>query len=171
MVDPHPPRVSPTGIVVRVAAVLAALLFPAAATAQDEGPWTPRQTAIIETLSRGPVGIEDDFDRWAAQYDSTWSYWRLGADAFRDRETHMRLVRDFVAAGNVVTGFSFHPVDVRVEGEWAFVRANVEEAYRDPEGEDHVVNYATFSVLRESDEGWRLVSSNLFYGPPAGAGG
>lgn len=158
-------------VLLRMTAVLAVLLVvPGAASAQEERAWSPEQTAIIEMLSRGPMGIEDDFEGWAAGYDSTWSYWRMGAESSRDRETHMGLVRDFVAAGNVVTAFRFRPVEVRVEGEWAFVRANVEEAYRDPEGGDHVVHYSTFSVLRRGEVDWRLMSSNLFYGPPAGAG-
>lgn len=138
--------------------------------AQEASPeWTPEQREVIESMQRGPVGIENDFDGWASGYAPTWTYWRLGDDAIRAREPHMALVRDFLAQGNGVVGFRLFPVDVQLLGDVALVRANAEEDVRDPEGATRTIRYSTFTVLRRLEGAWRIHASNLFY-PPEDSG-
>jgi hypothetical protein len=147
-----------------------ALLTPIPLTAQEAGgEWTAEQLEVIRMMENGPVGIEADFDGWAGSYAPSWTYWRLGADEIRDRETHLALVRDFLAQGNQVLGFSLEPVDIRILGDVAVVRANAREVIRDTEGHRRVVRYATLSVLGHRDGVWVYLSSNLFY-PPAEGG-
>lgn len=146
-----------------------ALLAPIPLTAQEAArQWTPEQLEVIETMEQGPVDIADDFEGWTRAYATSWTYWRLGAEEIRDRETHLRLVRDFVAQGNRVLGFSLDPVDVQILGDVAVVRANAREVIRDPEGARRVILYSTVSLLGRRAGAWVYLSSNLFYPPAEG---
>jgi hypothetical protein len=131
--------------------------------------WTAEQLAVIDAASTGPVGIENDFDRWERGYQPAWTYWRLGADEVRDRETHMGLVRDVVAAGNRVLSFELTPVDVIVRGDIAILRYNAVETLETPDGGTQAVRYSSAALYERSDEVWRALATNIMYHPPEGS--
>lgn len=128
--------------------------------------WTVEEQAVIDTVSKGPVGIEDNFDAWADGYAADWSYWRLGAPDIRERDAHMQLVREYIDGGARVVGFEMTPVDVIVHGDAALLRLNAVETIIEADGETNEVRYSSAVFLIKEDGEWRLAASNLFY-PPA----
>lgn len=127
---------------------------------------TVEEQAVIDAVSKGPVGIEDDFDAWADGYAADWSYWRLGAPNIRERDAHIQLVREYIDGGARVVGFEMTPVDVIVHGDAALLRLNAVETIIEAEGGTNEVRYSSAAFLIKEGGEWRLVASNLFY-PPA----
>ena len=125
--------------------------------------WTPEQQSVIDAVSRGPVGIDSDFDRWADGYGSDWTYWRMGSAETRPRDVHMDLVRGVVEDGNRITAFEMEPVDVVVMGDVAQLRYNAEETIVGPDGTVTVVDYSAVALLVREDGRWLLRTSSLFY--------
>ena len=130
--------------------------------------WTPEQQAVIEAASVGPVGIEDDFDRWEDGFLPAWSYWRVGTEETRARATHMGLVRDVVAAGNRIERFELVPVDVIVRGDVALLRYNAVETLRQPDGETRVIRYSSADLYAKEQGVWRTLATNIVYLPDDG---
>ena len=131
-----------------------------------EREWTPRQQEVIDAASRGPVGIEKDFEAWEAGYHEDWSYWRVGADEIRPRDEHMRLVREYIGGGHRVLGFELEPVDVIVRGSTALLRYNATERIEEADGTERTVRFSSASVFVEEEGTWLCLASNLF-SPPA----
>lgn len=127
--------------------------------------WTLEEQAVIAAVSKGPVGIEDDFDAWADGYAADWSYWRLGASDIRERDAHMQLVKEYIDGGARVVGFEMTPVDVIVHGDAALVRLNALETIIEADGQTIDVQYSSAAFLIREGGEWRLASSNLFYPP------
>ncbi len=152
----------------RAVLVLMAVSGAAMSGAQAEAPrhWTAEEQAVIDAVSKGPVGIENDFDGWADGYAANWSYWRLGAPEIRERGAHMQLVREYIEGGARVVGFEMTPVDVIVHGDAALLRLNAVETIIEAEGGTRKVQYSSAGFLIKEDGEWRLAASNLYY-PPA----
>lgn len=127
--------------------------------------WTVEEQAVIDAVSKGPVGIEDDFDAWADGYSIDWSYWRLGAPDIRERDAHMQRVREYIDSGARVVGFAMTPVDVIVHGDAALLRLNAVETLIEANGETIEVHYSSAAFLIREDGEWRLAASNLYYPP------
>ena len=142
--------------------VLLATVAPAVAQTPH---WTPEQQAVIDAASQGPVGIESDFEGWAAGYHRDWSYWRLGSDTTRPREEHLRLVRDYIGEGNKVTGFELEPVDVIVEGTVALLRLNATETIEQADGATRVARYSAASLWVLEGDGWTCRATNILHLP------
>ena len=140
-------------------------LLPGTGMAADPGKtdFTPEQQAVIDAVKNGPVGIESDFDAWADGYARDWTYWRLGAKETRPRGTHMALVRDFVEAGNRVTGFELEPVDVVIRGDIAMLRLIATETFVSTAGETSAVRYASASMLTREEGRWKVLATNILY--------
>jgi len=135
--------------------------------ASDSEPsWSDEQQEVIDAASRGPVGIEEDFDGWAAGYHAEWSYWRLGADSTRPRGEHMGLVRDYLGEGNRVVGFEIEALDVIVRGDVAMLRYNAVETIEEADGAKRVVCFSSASMYEKVDGRWLCLATNIFY-PPA----
>jgi len=133
-----------------------------AADAEVAG-FTPQQQAVIDAVKNGPVGIESDFDAWADGYAEDWTYWRVGAKDTRARGEHMRLVRDFVEAGNRVTAFHLDPVDVVIRGDVAMLRFIATETFVDVDGETSAVRYASATLLTREEGRWSVFATNIIY--------
>ncbi|MEM9619076.1 MAG: nuclear transport factor 2 family protein [Pseudomonadota bacterium] len=127
--------------------------------------WTPEEQAVIDAVSNGPIGIEDDFDAWASGFTDTWSYWRIGAAEIRERDAHMRRVKDYIDGGARVVAYEMTPVDVVVRGTAALLRLNATETIEEAGGETVVVQYSSAAFLIKEGGVWRIEASNLFYPP------
>ncbi len=127
--------------------------------------WTSEEQAVIDAVSKGPIGIEDDFDAWAAGFTDSWSYWRVGASEIRERDEHMRLVKDYIDDGARVVAYEMTPVDLIVHGTAALLRLNATETIEEADGETVVVRYSSAAFLIKEDGVWRIEASNLFYPP------
>lgn len=150
------------------ALVLTALLpLGPSAEGQETPSWTDEQREVIDALSGGPIGIEEEnvFEQWASGYAPAWTYWRLGTDTTRGREEHMRLVRDYVGEGNHVVGFELEPVDVIVRGDTAIARLNATETIELADGGTRVARYSSVAVLVRERGRWLLLASNLLHLP------
>ena len=147
--------------------VVGAFAIANAAQADDgEKTWTAEEQAVIDAVSKGPVGIDKDFEAWAGGYAADWSFWRLGDAAIRERDVHMKLVKDYIDGGARVTGFDLTPVDVIVHGDAALIRLNAVESIIEADGAERTVRYSSAGFLIREDGVWRLAASNLYF-PPA----
>lgn len=153
------------------AALLAAVaLLPVAAAGQERArTWTAEQQAVIDALSGGPIGIEEEaaFEAWASGYHPDWTYWRLGTDSTRPRDEHMALVREYVGAGNHVVAFELEPVDVIVRGDTALVRLNAVETIREADGGTRVARYSSAAMMVREQRNWQLLATNILHQPDA----
>lgn len=130
--------------------------------------WTPEQEAVIAALSRGPVGIEEDFERWESGFHPDWSFWQMGTVEVRPRDIHMGLVHELIDGGAAVRAFEFTPVDVVVLGDMAMVRANAVETIEHPDGRSQVVRYASMEMLVRVEGRWLVRASSIVF-PESGA--
>lgn len=137
----------------------------AVTAAADSREWSPRQREVLDAASRGPIGIEDDFEGWASGYHEDWSYWQLGASANRDRATHMSLVREYVGEGHRIAGFELEPVDVVIRGDVALLRYNALERIEEADGEKREVRFSSAALYVEEDGRWLCLATNIFYPP------
>lgn len=143
-------------------AVLACCCFIAPAHGQETD-WTPEQQAVIDALKNGPVGIESDFDAWAAGYAADWTYWRVGDDHTRGRDEHMALVHEYVDAGNRPKAFELEPIDVIIRGDVALLRLIATEELQEANGDERVVRYASAAMLVREDGRWTMLATNIVY--------
>ena len=81
-----------------VAATTLSLELEINASESDEG------SAILAIMSRGPVGIENDFEAWERNFHPDWTVWFSGQDGVRARGPHMDSVREYMARGAAVIG-------------------------------------------------------------------
>jgi len=140
------------------------VLLPASGAAQTAGrQWSAEELLVIEAASTGPVGIENDFDRWSDGYHPSWTYWRMGTDEIRRRDAHMELVRGVLREGNRVTNFELTPVDVIVRGDTALLRYNAEETIVSVGGESQVIRSSAVSLFAKERDRWLVIASSLFY--------
>ena len=131
----------------------------------SERTWTPEQLEVIEAIKSGPIGLEDDFEGWSSKYAEDWSYWRLGAEATRPRDEHMKLVRDYIEGGAKIVSYTSTPVDVIVRGDVALVRANMVEELIEADGSPRTVRFSSANMLAKEDGRWLMIASNLTYLP------
>ena len=125
--------------------------------------WTPEQQAVIDAVSKGPIGIETDFDAWADGYADAWTYWRVGDTEVRPRDRHMSLVREYIDAGNRPTAFDLEPVHVVIRGDVAMLRLIATEILRSAEGETRIVRYASATMLTREGDQWKTLATNIVY--------
>ena len=148
------------------ALLLAVLVTTPHQAAAETRAWSAAQQEVIDAASRGPVGIETDFEGWASGYHEEWSYWRVGAPAIRPRSEHMRLVREYLGGGHTIEGFELEPVDVVVRGDVALLRYNATERIREADGTERTVRFSSASMFVREEGRWVCLATNIFY-PPA----
>lgn len=136
------------------------------AGAAEERTWTAEQQEVLDVMSQGPVGINDNFDGWVKGFDQEWSYWEVGTDSIRPKDIHMERVRSYIGEGNRVTGYQFHPVDVKIFGDIALCRFIAEETITQVNGEELVVRFSSATILRKEADIWKYVANNITYLEP-----
>ena len=150
----------------RSLAIVTVCLGPTLVGAQQPD-WTPEEQEIIDIASKGPVGLEEDFDGWAAGYHREWSYWEIGTESYRPRDEHMRRVREYIESGAKVIDFELDPVYINVRGDMAVLRFNALETIVEPGGETIEVRFSSASIYVRTESTWKVFSTNIFYPPDA----
>ena len=145
-----------------------ALLFLTAAAAGAEN--AADEQALIDLVRSGPAALNSDFEAWQSGYDSSWSYWRLGAEQTRARDPHMALVRANIEDGMRIDDFDVQIVEVLVEGDWGFVRYNATEKLTLATGEQRTVRFSSASLYTRESGNWKVLRSSLSYLPDEESG-
>lgn len=131
----------------------------------DDVDWAADQQAIIDLLSDGPLGIENDFESWAAEFHPDWTIWFAGRAEVRAKGPHMQAVRDYIDGGARVTGFEAEFIDITVTGDTAVARFNATESLQEADGSARTSRFASMDYLIREDGVWTIRATTLTFLP------
>lgn len=144
-----------------VTAPVAAITLSQEPEAQAPEPQTDERAAILSILSRGPVGIETDFEAWERNFHPDWTVWFSGQAGVRARGPHMASVRDYIAGGAAVISYDFELDALVVSDETALARFHAIETIREAGGNERRVAYAGTDYLVHEGGRWLIRTSSV----------
>jgi uncharacterized protein (TIGR02246 family) len=150
------PWVRTAQVLALVACGACASAAPGSEPAQDAGPWTDDQRAIIDVMERTEeANNAGDVDAWVALFAADAVYMPPGVAAVTTREG---LVDVAEAGFRHQADIDIRPLEVVLAGDWAFARTAVSGTVTvNPTGEVVQVDSKQLVVYRRDEDGrWRI---------------
>jgi hypothetical protein len=90
-----------------------------------------------------------------------FSRWTLGSESVTNKTEWLESIRGWFEEGWYVSDRKMKIVEIRIEGDYAFLRRNVEEDYMGPENESSSSKSALSEIWIKEKKKWKLLMVNV----------
>lgn len=122
--------------------------------------WTPEQKAIIETENTlSDLAVKGDLQNYFSYFDDNFQNWGPNSNIPVSKEVFRKSMEYYTSEGSKVDHHIMVPVNVWVNGNYAYIDYYDLWVYVNKEGKKRVVRGKNLDVLLKKGNRWVLVAS------------
>ena len=122
------------------------------------------ESAIIDQMNALSASMKRDGSggkAYAAILSPDYSRWTLGSTLINDRATWLKGINDWFNSGWRIAESENNIIEIKVYGDYAFVRRVATETYAGPNGENQVFQSGVVEIWNKKDKIWLLLQASI----------